>query len=108
MVMKLVNIAEAKAKLSEYLELAAEGTEVLICRHNKPVARLTPVADAVLSDGTPRPVGLASGTLTIPDSFFEPLPTAIEDDFYGDTAVAAVSRVAEAPAHDAGSAKKRR
>lgn len=108
MVMKLVNIAEAKAKLSEYLELAAEGTEVLICRHNKPVARLTPVPDAVLSDPTPRPLGLASGTLTIPDSFFEPLPVAIEDDFYGDTAVAAASRVAEATPPYTGTAKKRR
>jgi len=38
--MTMVNIADAKARLSEYLELAAGGGEVVICRHNRPVARL--------------------------------------------------------------------
>ncbi len=108
MVMKLVNIAEAKAKLSEYLELAAEGTDVLICRHNKPVARLSPVADAVLSDSTPRPTGLASGQFGVPDSFFEPLPASMEDDFYAGADIGGASRVAETTASYAGSSKKRR
>jgi prevent-host-death family protein len=41
--MTLVNIADAKARLSEYLELASDGKDVVICRHNRPVARLVAV-----------------------------------------------------------------
>jgi prevent-host-death family protein len=41
--MILINIHEAKAKLSEYLDAARNGERVLICRHNRPVAELRPV-----------------------------------------------------------------
>jgi prevent-host-death family protein len=41
--MLMVNIAEAKAKLSEYIEAAARGERILICNRNKPVAELRPV-----------------------------------------------------------------
>ena len=40
MTMLMVNIADAKAKLSEYLEAVARGETVVICRHNRPVAEL--------------------------------------------------------------------
>jgi prevent-host-death family protein len=39
-----VNIAEAKAKLSELLDRALAGEEVVIARAGKPMARLAPVA----------------------------------------------------------------
>jgi len=39
-----VNIAEAKAKLSELLDRALAGEEVVIARAGKPLARLAPVA----------------------------------------------------------------
>ncbi len=35
-----IGIAEAKAKLSELVERAAKGEEIVIERHGKPVARL--------------------------------------------------------------------
>ena len=43
MTMIMVNIFEAKAKLSEYVEAAERGERVLICKRNRPVAELRPV-----------------------------------------------------------------
>ena len=42
-----VNIAEAKAKLSELLDRAVAGEEIVIARAGKPLARLAPI-------GTPK------------------------------------------------------
>ncbi|MCC6130678.1 MAG: type II toxin-antitoxin system prevent-host-death family antitoxin [Acidobacteria bacterium] len=39
--MRVVNVHEAKAKLSELLEEAVAGGEVVIARRGKPVVRLT-------------------------------------------------------------------
>jgi prevent-host-death family protein len=38
-----VNIAEAKARLSELVEKAASGEEIVIARDHKPLAKLVPV-----------------------------------------------------------------
>jgi len=38
-----VNVAEAKAKLSELLDRALAGEEIVIARAGKPLARLVPV-----------------------------------------------------------------
>ena len=75
--MLVINIFEAKAKLSEYLELAAGGERVLICKRNRPVAELRAVAAPRTE---PRPIGGGKGTVTVPDAFFEPLP---ENDLSG-------------------------
>jgi prevent-host-death family protein len=73
MVMLKVNIFEAKARLSEYLDRAAQGERIVVCRHNTPVAELRPVS-AVRTE--PRPVGPLPGrpVFEVPSSFFEPLP----------------------------------
>jgi prevent-host-death family protein len=73
MVMLKVNIFEAKARLSEYLDRAAQGERIVVCRHNTPVAELRPVT-AVRTE--PRPVGPLPGrpVFEVPSSFFEPLP----------------------------------
>lgn len=72
MVMFKVNIFEIKAKLSEYVDRAARGERILICRHNKPVAELRAVDQARTQ---PRPIGPLPGrpTFEVPASFFEPL-----------------------------------
>jgi prevent-host-death family protein len=72
MVMSKVNIFEVKAKLSEYLERAAGGERIVICRHNKPVAELRPVDETRTVD---RPIGPLPGrpTFEVPPSFFEPM-----------------------------------
>jgi antitoxin (DNA-binding transcriptional repressor) of toxin-antitoxin stability system len=73
MVMKEVNIADLKARLAEYLDLALAGESIVICRHNKPIAEIRRLEGA---RGEPRPVGPLAGrpAFTVPDAFFEPLP----------------------------------
>jgi len=70
-----VNVFEAKARLSEYLDRAARGERIVVCRHNKPVAELRPVSSVRTE---PRPIGRLPGrpVFEVPPSFFE----AIADD----------------------------
>jgi len=71
MVMIMVNIYEAKAKLSEFLEAAASGERVVICKHNQPVAELRAI-EAV--SATPRDLTpMYPGATFTPAAFFEPL-----------------------------------
>src|SRR5688572_18140971 len=72
MVMFKVNVFEVKAKLSEYLERAAAGERIIICRRNKPVAELRAVSSTRTE---PRPIGPLPGrpTFEVPPSFFEPM-----------------------------------
>lgn len=42
--MEAVGLFEAKTHLSEYVARAEAGEEVIIMRHNKPVARIVPLA----------------------------------------------------------------
>jgi prevent-host-death family protein len=62
-----VNVYEAKTRLSQLLQAAEQGEEVVIARDGAPVVRLVPV-------GAPpaRPVGFVTGRVT--DAFFGPLP----------------------------------
>lgn len=67
-----VNVFEMKAKLSEYLDRAAGGERIIVCRHNKPVAELRPIEAARTE---PRPIGPLPGEtpFEISPAFFEPL-----------------------------------
>jgi prevent-host-death family protein len=80
MVMLKVNIAEAKARLSECLATAARGEAVVICSRNAPIAELRALPR---SETRRRPVGLAKGQLRVPPRFFEPLPDDIVAAFRG-------------------------
>jgi prevent-host-death family protein len=93
-VMIKVNIFEIKAKLSEYLDRAAHGEHIVICRHNKPVAELRAVEEL---RAEPRPVGPLPGRprFDVPSSFFAPLPDEDLDLWDGGT-TAGVSTAAEA------------
>jgi antitoxin (DNA-binding transcriptional repressor) of toxin-antitoxin stability system len=103
-VMLVINIVEAKAKLSEYLELAAGGERVVICKRNRPVAELRAVAAPRTE---PRPVGGGKGTLTVPGAFFEPLPDDLLDAFTGGP-VPGHARVAETSPEYGGSKRPAR
>lgn len=93
MTMIVINIHDAKAKLSEYLEAVAAGERVLICKRNRPVAELRAVAAA---PAEPRKVGGAKGRITVPPAFFDPLPDDVVGAFYGESEAAPwASRVAE-------------
>ena len=86
MIMIVVNIFEAKAKLSEYLDMAVHGERVLICKRNRPVVELHAVQSART---TPRPIGLGRGRVAVPPSFFEPLPDEVLGGFEGAASTAA-------------------
>ena len=75
-----VNVVEAKARLSNLLARVERGETVIICNRNRPVAELCPVR---ASRKKPRPLGLASGSFVVPDSFFEPLPAKLLHAFEG-------------------------
>ncbi len=81
--MKKINIHEAKTHLSHFLEEVERGETVVLCRRNRPVAELRPIA---AHRHKPRPIGLAKGTFTVPESFFEDLPEETLALFRGDEA----------------------
>ena len=39
-----INIAEAKSRLSNYLERVERGETIILCRRNVPIAEIRPVA----------------------------------------------------------------
>jgi len=92
--MIMVNIAEAKAKLSELIEAVNNGEDVVICKHNRPVAELraVPLARTAPRDLTP----MFPGETFLTDAFFEPMSEAELEEWYGGDVFPA--RVAEHPA----------
>ena len=67
------NIAQAKARLSEYLQSVERGETVVLCRRNVPIAEIRPLPKLPMKK---RSIGTDPG-LKVPDSFFEPLPEDI-------------------------------
>ena len=67
--MQIVNITEASEHLSELVEAAINGEEIIITKDNQPLIKLVPFK-------TGRRPGSAKGLFTISDDFDEPL-----DDF---------------------------
>ena len=74
-----VNIHEAKTHLSRYLEQVEKGEIVVLCRRNVPIAEIRSIPPFPTE---PRPIGIDRG-MTVPASFFEPLPADILDVFEG-------------------------
>lgn len=66
------NIHHAKAHLSEIIQKAILGEEVIIARDNKPIVKLVPL----IAPKHKRKLGLAKGKVKISADFNEPL-----DDF---------------------------
>lgn len=75
-----LNIHQAKTHLSRYLDRLAAGEVILLCRRNVPIAEIRPLPPRPQGR---RPVGVAAGELTVPGSFFEPLPDEVLDAFEG-------------------------
>jgi prevent-host-death family protein len=96
--MIVINIHEAKAKLSEYLEAVANGERVLICKRNHPIAELRAVEQKRTE---PRTLGGSPYQFDVPDAaFFDPMPDEFLDAFeagpgYPDTTRPTSSMVAE-------------
>ena len=94
--MIMVNIYQAKTRLSECIEAASRGEQVLICRHNRPVAELRPIAAERSAPRDLAPI-YPDATFT-PPAFFEPLSPEEIDAWEGRAPAAAAPRVAESPA----------
>jgi prevent-host-death family protein len=77
--MQTVNIYEAKTQLSKLVDLASSGTDVVIARAGKPVARLTSLKE----EKHPLVYGLLEGEGWIADDFNDPLPDDILAGFEG-------------------------
>jgi prevent-host-death family protein len=67
--MTIVNLADAKARLSELVAAAEKGEVVVIARRNVPLVRLQPVA---VGKGKPR-FGLLRGKIEMSSDFDAPL-----------------------------------
>lgn len=77
---KPVNIYEAKTRLSELVDRAEGGEEIVIAKAGKPVARLVPLR-AVREARAP---GRWGNTVTIAPDFDAPLPPDLLRVFEGD------------------------
>jgi len=107
--MIVINIHEAKARLSEYLDAVAGGEHVVICKRNRPVAELRAVEQKRIE---PRPIGGTKG-IVIPPSFFDPMPDDFLDAFesgpvFPATNKARPARVAETRATYGARARRKR
>lgn len=75
-----VNVYEAKTHLSQLLDRAAAGEEIIIARAGRPVARLVALADPA---SQPRSPGAWRGKVRISPDFDE-LPAEIDAAFRGE------------------------
>ena len=75
-----INLYEAKTHLSELVERAAGGEEIIIAKAGKPRARLVPLAEERIE----RKPGALKGKIWIADDFDDPLPPDILAAFYGE------------------------
>ena len=75
------NLYEAKARLSELVERAAGGEEIVIAKHGTPRARLI----AMTTEDTPRTPGGWTGAVWVAEDFDQPMPEAIRRFFQGGT-----------------------
>ncbi len=69
--MTIITVHKAKTELSKLIARAEAGEEIIIARGNKPVARLAPIRELAVRN---RGLGAWKGKVTVPDSFFDPLP----------------------------------
>jgi prevent-host-death family protein len=74
-----VNIYDAKARLSQLIEKAASGEDVVLSRNGKPVARITQLR----TGGRGVKFGVLKGRIRIAQDFDAPLPDDVIATFEG-------------------------
>ena len=72
-----VSLYDAKTHLSQLVERAAKGEEIVICKNGTPTARLMPLP----SRGERRKPAGALGNVTIGPDFDAPLPDELLSEF---------------------------
>jgi len=77
--LETVNIYDAKTRLSQLVDKAASGEDVVVSRNGKPLVRITRL------EGPKRRIkfGLLKGKLTVPKDFDAPLPDDVLGGFEG-------------------------
>jgi prevent-host-death family protein len=78
--MRKINIYDAKTRLSQLVEEAASGKDIVIARAGRPVARLTRLRETVRK----RRLGILNGRFRIPEDFNRPLPDDVLRSFEGE------------------------
>ena len=76
---RIVNLYDAKTALSQLVDRAAAGEEIIIAKAGKPRAKLVPVRPT----RAPRKPGGWEGRVRIGKDFKAPLPKALRDAFEG-------------------------
>ena len=77
--LETVNIYDAKTRLSQLVDKAASGEDVVVSRNGKPLVRITRL------EGPKQRIrfGVLKGKLKIPADFDAPLPEDVLDGFQG-------------------------
>ncbi len=75
-----INLYDAKTHLSQLVERAAGGEEIIIAKAGRPMARLVPLGPAAVR----RMPGRLKGLIRIAEDFDAPLPEAIAKAFRGE------------------------
>ena len=71
------NLYDAKTRLSELVDRAAAGEEIVIAKGGRPLARLVPLATRT----QPRTLGLLAGEVWVGPDFDAPLPDDLAEGF---------------------------
>ena len=82
-VMKQVNMHEAKTHLSRLVDEAAAGQSFVICKAGKPMVRVTPLNQPDAAASVRSRLGMLRGQLSVPDDFDRMGQEEIADLFEG-------------------------
>ena len=77
--MDTINLYEAKTRLSQLVERAAAGEEIVIAKAGRPLARLGPLVKRM----APREFGFMAGRVHMAADFDEALPDEVTQAFAG-------------------------
>ena len=77
--MESVNIYDAKTRLSQLVDRAASGEDVIVSRNGKPLARITRLVQPKRKIN----FGLLKGKVTVRADFDAPLPADVIAEFEG-------------------------
>ena len=77
--MASINIYEAKTRLSQLVDRAAAGEDIVVSRNGKPLVRITRLEDAKRSVR----FGVLKGRIKIGRDFDAPLPDDVLEEFAG-------------------------
>ena len=77
--MEAVNIYDAKTRLSQLVDKAAAGEDVVVSRNGKPLVRIT----ALVATKRPIKFGVLKGKVKVAADFDSPLPADVLAGFEG-------------------------